>query len=51
MSTISSAALSSPGIGSGLDVTSMANSLMAAEQAPLKALTAKQSSYTAKLSA
>lgn len=51
MSTISSAALSSPGIGSGLDVTSMVNSLMAAEQAPLKALTAKQSSYTAKLSA
>ena len=51
MSTISSATLSSPGIGSGLDVTGMVNSLMAAEQAPLKALTAKQSSYTAKLSA
>ena len=51
MTSISTATLSSPGIGSGLDVTGMVNSLMAAEQAPLKALTAKQSSYTAKLSA
>lgn len=43
--------LSSAGIGSGLDVTSIVSSLMAVEQKPLTALTTKQSDYKAKLTA
>ena len=42
--------LSSAGVGSGLDVTSLVSSLMAAEQKPLNALTAQASKYTTKLS-
>lgn len=43
--------LSSAGIGSGLDVTSIVSQLMAVEQKPLTALTTKQSDYQAKLTA
>ena len=43
--------LSSAGIGSGLDVTSIVSQLMSIEQRPLTALTTKQSDYKAKLSA
>ena len=43
--------LASPGIGSGMDVTTMVSSLMAAEQGPMTALTAKQTAFKAKLSA
>ena len=43
--------LSSAGIGSGLDVTSIVSQLMSIEQRPLTALTSKQSDYKAKLSA
>lgn len=43
--------LSSAGIGSGLDVTGMVSQLMAAEQAPLNAITTKQNTYNAQLSA
>jgi flagellar hook-associated protein 2 len=42
--------LSSAGVGSGLDVTNLVSSLMAAEQKPLNALTAQASKYTTKLS-
>jgi len=42
--------LSSTGLGSGLDVTSLVSSLMTAEQKPLNALTAQASKYTTKLS-
>ena len=45
------AAISSPGVGSGLDVTGMVNSLMAAEQAPLTALNKQKNSEQAKISA
>ena len=47
----STAALSSPGIGSGLDVTSIVAQLMAVEQAPLTALQTTATSYQADLSA
>ena len=43
--------LSSAGIGSGLDVATMVSQLMAAEQAPLTAITSKQNTYSAQLSA
>lgn len=45
------AGLSSPGIGSGLDVNGLITKLMAVEQQPLTALAAKEASYQAKLSA
>lgn len=44
-------ALSSPGIGSGLDVNGLIQKLMAVEQQPLKALDKKEATYQAKLSA
>lgn len=45
------ATLSSPGVGSNLDVKSIVSQLMTAEQLPLKALEKKETSYQAKLSA
>ena len=51
MASTGTGIISSAGIGSGLDVTALVSSLMAAEQAPLTALTKKQSSYNAQLSA
>jgi flagellar hook-associated protein 2 len=44
-------AISSPGIGSGLDVNNIVNQLMTVEQQPLTNLTRKESSYQAKVSA
>ena len=43
-------ALSSPGVGSGLDVNSLVTQLMAVERAPIAALDKKEISYQAKLS-
>ena len=43
--------LASAGIGSGLDVTTIVSQLMAAEQAPLTAITTKQTVNSTKLSA
>lgn len=43
-------AISSTGVGSGLDVTSLVKQLMEVERAPLKALDTKEASYQAKLS-
>lgn len=48
---ISSPTLTSPGIGSGLDVNSIVAKLMAAEAAPLQAYERKTASYQAKVSA
>jgi flagellar hook-associated protein 2 len=45
------ASISSPGLGSGLDVSSLITKLMAAESLPLNALAKKEASYQAKLSA
>lgn len=45
------AAISSLGIGSGLDLNTLLSGLKAAEQAPLAAIQARQTSYTSKLSA
>jgi flagellar hook-associated protein 2 len=45
------AALSSPGIGSGLDINGIVSKLMQVESQPLTALKAKEASYQAKLSA
>ncbi len=45
------AAISSVGIGSGLDVTSIINKLMSVEQQPLNLLTQQEASYNAKISA
>lgn len=45
------ASISSPGLGSGLDVSSLMAQLMKAEQLPLTALAKKEASYQAKLSA
>ncbi|MFC6521249.1 flagellar filament capping protein FliD [Undibacterium arcticum] len=45
------ATLSSPGIGSGLDVNGIVTKLMAVESQPLTALDNKEASYQAKLSA
>lgn len=44
-------AISSTGIGSGLDVNSIVTQLMAAERTPLNILQTKQSAFNAKLSA
>ena len=44
-------ALSSPGIGSGLDVNSIVSQLMTVERQPLTVLDTKEASYQAKLSA
>lgn len=44
-------ALSSPGIGSNLDVNSIVSSLMAIERQPLNVLDTKEASYQAKLTA
>ncbi len=44
-------ALSTPGIGSGLDVNSIVSQLMAVERQPLTDLDKKEASYQAKLSA
>lgn len=44
-------AISSPGIGSGLDVNGIVAQLMAVESQPLKNLDAKEAAYQAKLSA
>lgn len=44
-------AISSPGIGSGLDVTSIISKLMQIEQQPLVQLQTKEASYQAKISA
>lgn len=43
--------LSSPGIGSGLDVNGIVSQLMASERLPLAALTKQEVAYTQKLSA
>ena len=44
-------AISSPGIGSNLDINSIVSQLMAIEQQPLKKLATQEASYQAKLSA
>lgn len=44
-------AIASPGIGSNLDVNSIVSSLMSLERQPLDALSAKEASYQAKLTA
>jgi flagellar hook-associated protein 2 len=44
-------AISSPGIGSGLDVNTIVTQLMTVEQQPLATLVKKESSYQAKVSA
>ena len=46
-----SGTLSSPGIGSGLDVNSIVSGLMQVEQLPLTSLNQKEASYQAELSA
>ncbi|MGA7180245.1 MAG: flagellar filament capping protein FliD [Thiobacillaceae bacterium] len=51
MSTISAGTISSPGIGSGLDVNSIVSQLMAVEQQPLTALQKQQSTYQSQISA
>jgi len=43
--------LSSPGLGSGLDINGLVSKLMAVEQQPLIALQTKEASYQAKISA
>jgi flagellar hook-associated protein 2 len=43
-------ALSSPGVGSGLDVNSLVTQLMAVERAPVNLLNKKEASFQAKLS-
>ncbi len=45
------AGLSSPGIGSGLDINGLVTKLMAAESQPLKALDKKEAAYQSKLTA
>ncbi|MBP9712215.1 MAG: flagellar filament capping protein FliD [Sterolibacterium sp.] len=47
----STPALSSPGLGSGLDVNGLVSKLMSVEQRPLAALNTKEAGYQAKLSA
>src|SRR3954464_15769447 len=52
MATVSSTpTLSSPGLGSGLDINGLVTKLMAVEQQPLTALDSKETSYQTKLSA
>lgn len=50
-STGSTPALSSPGIGSGLDVAGLVAKLMAVEQAPMTALEKKETAYKSTISA
>lgn len=55
MATVSAASstagtLNAPGVGSGLDVKSLVNQLMAAEQKPLTQLVTKEAKFQAKLS-
>lgn len=45
------AAISSPGIGSGLDISTIISQLMLVEKQPLTEITKKEASYQAKLSA
>lgn len=45
------ATISSPGLGSGLDVNGIVSKLMAVERQPLVALTRREASYQAKISA
>ncbi|MCX7898433.1 MAG: flagellar filament capping protein FliD [Rhodocyclaceae bacterium] len=45
------ATISSPGLGSGLDINGIVSKLMAVESQPLKAMAAKEASYQAKISA
>jgi len=45
------ATISSPGVGSGLDINGLVQKLMSAEQGRLNAITSKQSNYQSKLSA
>lgn len=45
------ATLSSPGLGSGLDINTLVSKLMAVEQQPLVALARKEASYQSKISA
>lgn len=45
------ASISSPGLGSGLDISGIINKLMAVEAQPLTALQTKEASYQAKLTA
>ncbi len=51
MSTSSTGTLSSAGIGSGLNVTSLVSQLMATQQQPLVNLQVKQATYQAQISA
>ena len=51
MSTVSSSTLSSPGVGSGLDVQTIVSKLMAVEQQPLNALDSKVQNLQTQLSA
>ncbi len=51
LSTSSSGVLSSPGIGSGLDVNSIVSKLMAVASQPLQQLNQQEASYQAQLSA
>lgn len=45
------ATISSPGLGSGLDINGIVSKLMAVESQPLKAMAAREASYQAKISA
>ncbi len=45
------ASISSPGLGSGLDVTSLVSQLMAVERRPLTALNSREAAFQAKISA
>ena len=51
MAITSTPSISSPGIGSGLDVTGLVNSLMNAESVPLTTLNKQKASNQAKISA
>ena len=51
MAVSSTGSLSSPGLGSGLDVNAIVSKLMAAESQPLTALSEKEASYQAKITA
>ncbi len=49
--TSTTGSLATPGVGSGLDITSIVSKLMTVESQPLTALAAKEASYQAKISA
>jgi flagellar hook-associated protein 2 len=49
--TSTTGSLATPGVGSGLDITSIVNKLMTVESQPLTALTTKEASFQAKISA